>query len=479
MDGNRGAKGSVKDRLISMLYRLRYKKKKLKEENYTITNKEKQEKYLHTLKDFEEKENINILDNTDKKELDKVNYNVSFKVQRKKGIGEPKQEINQVVKQDNIEVNNVELKLTSIESKTSELDEKVELKKEIKKTKNEITILKEVDTFIKKSLENIEDIQNELDIIKKESKERNKDTKQLEERYNKLKEKINKLKLQYDTIKDKCDLSEFSILESIKLMESVTDYKSIAKLNEVEMLVKVCKKEISELDSITVVVEENKKVGVEIKETKEKQNKVKIKFNKSKEKLNKIGSLEEQLSSEIRNQQEIVDDMYEKASYFEKEINKKTEVIGHKNILGSLFRIAGGIVTLPLTGKELFGVALGSTMINKGLKEMNKTLETKERIVIDYKYEDISKQIEQVKDKVEYINLVLSDSLNEIKKLKYNFKDVYGEYDNVLPEYNSTLEKLNNLENKVLEQQYKLLNMDKKLDKEKEMNKQKLKSVGK
>ena len=41
MNGNRGAKGSIKDRLISLLYRLRYRKKVLKQENYTIENKTK------------------------------------------------------------------------------------------------------------------------------------------------------------------------------------------------------------------------------------------------------------------------------------------------------------------------------------------------------------------------------------------------------------------------------------------------------
>ena len=117
MNGNRGAKGSIKDRLISMLYRLRYKKKMLKEENYTISNKSKQERYLYNLRDFEEKENIDILDNNDKNKLDRINYNVNFKIKKKKGIGE------------------IELKLDSIESKTSELDEKVNIKKEIGKTK--------------------------------------------------------------------------------------------------------------------------------------------------------------------------------------------------------------------------------------------------------------------------------------------------------------------------------------------------------
>ena len=72
MNGNRGAKGSIKDRLISLLYRLRYRKKVLKQENYTIENKTKQENYLYDLKYFQEKENIDILDLKDKEELEKI-----------------------------------------------------------------------------------------------------------------------------------------------------------------------------------------------------------------------------------------------------------------------------------------------------------------------------------------------------------------------------------------------------------------------
>lgn len=460
MNGNRGAKGSINDRLISMLYRLRYKKKVLNEEDYKIENKIKQENYLSNLKTFEEKENIDSLDFKDKKELDKIKFNVNFKIKNKKGI------------------NDTDLHLDSIESKNSELDEKVDLKKEIRKTKDEIIILKEVDTFIKKSKENISEIEYELSIIKKEVKYKNKDTKKLEERYNKLKEKVTKLKQQYDIIKDKYDLSEFCILESIKLIDSIDDYKSVAKLNEMEMMLKVCKKEISKIDSITVIVDENQKVGTDIESVKQDHKKIKIKFNKSKEQIKKLNSFQEELKYEIKYQQEIIDDMYLKASYFEKQISKKIEIIGHRDILGSILRIAGGILTLPFTGKQLFGISLGSTLINKGLKEMNKQLETKEKIVVDYKYEDISNKINQVKDKLEYTNLLISDSLNEIKKLKNNFKNEYGEYNNILREYSSTLEKLNNLEFKLLTQQEKLIKMDKKLDKEKEINKQKLKRVG-
>lgn len=476
MNGNRGAKGSIKDRLISMLYRLRYKKKKQKEEDYKISNKQKQKEYLSTLQIFKEEENIDVLEKQDKEELDNVYFQANYKVGTIESVNDKESDDLIYIPQKS---KGIELKLDSIESKTSELDETVNLKKEIKKTNEEIIILKEVDSFIKKSVETIDEIKKDVEELKQESKIKNKDTKKVEEKYAELKKKVNKLKSQYDTVKEKYDLSEFAILESIKLIDSISNYKTLANLNELEMMLNVCKKEINKIDSIEIINEDKKKIGSNINNVKKEQKQVKIKFKKSKENINSISSIEDTISYEINRQQEMVDDMYEKASYFEKEISKKTEIIGHRDVLGSLFRIAGGIFTLPLTGRQLFGVALGSTMINKGLKEMNKRLETREKIIVDYKYEDISKQIEEVKDKVEYTNLVLTDSLNEINRLKVNFKNIYSEYNEILPEYNSTLEKLNNLESKLLEQQSKLLKMDKKLDAEKEMNKQKLKRVEK
>lgn len=455
----RGAKGSIKDRLISMLYRYRYKKKKLKEENYKVPSKEKQVKYLNKLQDFKEKEDINILDNTDKKRLDDVKFNANFKV--------------------GIDDTSVNIELSSIENKTDELTDKVNIKKEIKKTKDEVVILKEVNNFIKKSIDAIEEIKTDVEELKQESKIKNKDTKSTEEKYSKLKKKIENLKIQYDTIKDKYDLSEFSIIQSIKLMDAIDDYKSLASLNELDMMLNVCKKEINKIKSITIINESKKQIGSNIESVKEEQKSVKIKFNKSKEDINRLDSIEKDILYEIKYQEEVVNDMYDKASYYEKEISKKIETIGHRKILSSLFRIAGGILTIPFTGKNLFGVALGSTMINKGLKEMNRKLETKEKIEVNYKYEDISKKISEVKDKVEYINLVLSDSLNEIKKLKENYNNIFKNYDNILPEYKSVLESINALESKLIENQKKLNNMDKKLDKEKDLNKQKLKIVEK
>lgn len=475
MNGNRGAKGSIKDRLISMLYRMRYKKKKLKEENYTIGNKEKQNKYLYNLYQFKETENINILDSKDKKILDSVEYNANFKIKKKVGFDESKNKKVNFVDETNF----IDVKLDNIESKTSELNEKVNIKKEIRKTKTEITILKEVDKFIKTSINNLDEINSEIEVIKTDLKQNNKSTEELEIKYNELKKKISKLKKQYDVIKEKYDLSDFSIIESIRIIDSIDNYKSLASLNEIEMMVRVCKNEINKIDNITVIKDESKKVGTTIEEKKQKEANIKIKFNKNKDKINAIKTIEGNLANELKEQQKIIDDMYYKASFYEKNISKKIEFVGHRKILSSLFRIAGGILTIPLTGTQIFGVALGSTMINKGLKEMNKSLEKREKMIINYKYEDISNQIANVKETVEYTNLILTDSLNEIKKLKNNFNETFKNFEYILPDYSDTLEKINALEQKLLEQQFRIEKMDKKLEQEKEINKQKLKKVGK
>lgn len=475
MNGGRGAKGSIKDRIISMLYRLRYKKKELKEENYTIDKKEEQIQYLNVLEDFKDNEGVNILDSSDKVVLDSIEYEANFKISNKLRVDTLNKD-KKLIEPLKEKVTNGDLELNNIEPKSSELVENSDLKKESKKTKEEIIILKEVDDFVRKSIDVLDEISVELNEIKSNLKEK-KEEEIIKNKYNELRKKISKLKNQYDAIKDKYDLSEFSIIQSIKIMDSIESYKSIATLNEIEMMIMVCRKEIDKIDSITIINDESKKVGKDIENKKDNDGKIKVKFNKSKEIVNDMKNTSEELFLELKEQQGIIDEMYSKASYYEKEVTKKLEYIGYRKILSSLFKITGGILTIPLTGSKIFGVALGSTMISKGLKEMNKGLEKRERIIINYKYEDISSQISNVKDKLEYTSLILTDSLNEIKKLKNNFNDIFSEYEYILPDYPDIIEKINSLENMLLEQQFKLNKMDKKLDEERELNKQKLKKV--
>ena len=472
MNGNRGAKGSIKDRLISMLYRIRYAKKVKKEEEYEISKKEKQVEYLQNLLDLKENENINILDSKDKNELDKIKFTATYKLSNnnykldKKKFGHEEKEL---------EV--IDFNLTDIEYKSTDLDEKVDLKKEIKKTENEIVILDEVNKFVNESKKLITEISDEVESLKELSKNKNQDTEELEKRYKSLKEKVDKLKAQYDAVKDKYDLSEFSILESIKLIDNIKDYKNRASLNEMDMMIKVCKKEITKIESVTIEYKETKKVGTNIDNIKEEQQSVKVKFNRSKEKVEELKYSEININEELDYQEKVIDEMYREASHFERLTRTDLVHKGYKGMLSSMLRIAGGVLTLPFSGSKIFGVALGNTMINRGLKMMNKSLYPLEfETTITYQYKDIAHKINEVKDKVEYTNLLISDNLLEIKKLRENFK-TYKEYNKVLPNYEEILAKVDKMEKTLELQQEKISKMDKKLDEEKQLNKEKMRKV--
>lgn len=475
MDGNRGAKGSIKDRLINILYKIRYgKKSKKANETKKIDNLTKKQNYIRNLEEFKVKDDINVLPKNDKKILDDVklnenNYKEVIKTDKIKKVGIDDSQLksdSSDIKKENIVDNKVNT-------------DKVNLEVEFKKTRTEIIILKTVEDFVNNTKSSLKEIKNEISDIKKCANNKNQDINELNERYNKLQKKIEEIKDKYYSIKDKYDLSELNILNDIELAKNICNYKTMASLDEVENIIDTCKNKIEEIKEVEIVVKEEKDTKEDIKNLENDQNKVKIKFNFNKDDINTIKSVENDISYELNKQKEIVDDMYDKASYYEKQISKKLEIIGHKKILSSLIKIAGGILTLPLTGVNLFGISMGSTMINKALKEMNKSLETREKIVINYKYEDISKQINGVKDKLEYTNLVLCDSLNEIKKLKDNFNNIFKNYNEVLPEFIETLKSVNSLEEKLLNQQSKLNKMNEKLDIENELNQQKLEIVKK
>lgn len=67
MNGGRGAKGSINDRLINMMYKNRYKLAQRKKEGYTVEEKQKQKEYLKTLQHFDIEKDKNHLDDQDTK----------------------------------------------------------------------------------------------------------------------------------------------------------------------------------------------------------------------------------------------------------------------------------------------------------------------------------------------------------------------------------------------------------------------------
>ena len=75
--GYRGAKGSLRDRLISIFYRKRYEKFKLQKEFYTKDNLNKKIIYIKTLKNFKI-DNMNKLDKEEKNVVKNLEFYIPF-----------------------------------------------------------------------------------------------------------------------------------------------------------------------------------------------------------------------------------------------------------------------------------------------------------------------------------------------------------------------------------------------------------------
>ena len=304
MNSNRGAKGSVNDRIISFLYRKRYLEYLKKKEYYTKEQREKVKEYLKKIKEFDIDENVSVLDADDKKILEDVYGNLQvediFESPERDVINqdiEKKEGYEDIIQIKNIpepsnsssDTNLDELiaagdKISEFDPYTEEYDfdkydyyeiiekhkgienlqdnEVIDVEKEEKKLDDEQIILEEVTEFIDESVEELDEIKTELKSIKNsiEDIHTENDSIELEEKFNKVKEKLENLKNKYDIMKEKYEFEDYEILDNLTLIEAIDDYKDKASLEELELMVDACKYEIEAIDGIEI--EEEKKVGI-------------------------------------------------------------------------------------------------------------------------------------------------------------------------------------------------------------------------
>ena len=214
--------------------------------------------------------------------------------------------------------------------------------------------------------------------------------------------------------------------------------------------------------------------NIKIYKTSKKNAEKKIESKKTIKVLNKFDGYkirqlkrnEEIVKKDVDAAKSIIDKMNKEVDKVTKEISKITKTTGYSRMIASCLRVATGILTLPFSKVNLFNISLGSALINKGLKDLRKGLETKSEIKIDYKYEDLSSMIKATKDKTKLTELLIMDSLVEIKSIK---ESTYLGENNI-----KDLTKLEESLNKKLKE---IDRLNKKLSKQDERNKIKIKKV--
>ena len=521
----RGAKGSLRDRLISILFRKRYEKFRLQREFYTKNNIEKKINYIKTIKDFDI-DKVDKLDNEDKKVIKKLDFIIpvipleqkkvdiyipevkepSIDLDTKVDSTEPSKEIQELHKLSEViisnepvyEVNGREIEVDpdtevfdfdkydyyemqeikkgiDIKNPSEEDNEIIDIKKEEDLSKDEKVIVEEIEKFIDESIIVLDEIKEEVKVIQDEVEKPYtiEQAVELETRSNNLRNKIDDLKHKYDTVKDKYDFSEFAILDSIEFMDAVDDYTDKAKLDIVEVMVNVCKNEITKIEGIVIEKDHSIKVATDIEDKKEEIIDRTISFKKNKEETKKQEKVEDRVAIELVEQRKILNDIKSRVDKLEVVNIPQIRISGYGRMFASLLRVAAGIVTVPLSKKRIFGIALGTALINRGLRGLRQGLTVEQRVETTIKYEDLEREIINCKDKLEYTNLMLLDSIEQVDKLKKEFHDKFEKYIYLIPEYKDAMDKLDNLKKKLEQKHIEVKTIDKDLDLQRKKNNEK------
>lgn len=509
MNGNRGAKGSINDRLISLMYRNRYKKLQLQKESYKTVNKESEKEFLKSIQYFdiddgalqlEEKEQsflhdilgplndgIDVSEFNNRKNL-KVDNIIPFgsfpsRIEDFHEISEKMIEFDPETEEfdfDKFDYYEIIQKKTGIgEVPASSV---IDVNQEIKKVDDEITIVEELEDFIDDSLLLIDEIKIGLKEVKDliDNQYTEEQIVNLEEKFNKIKEKVDKLKKQYDVVKDKYDFEDFEILNNIEMMLAIDDYKDKSSIDELETLVDYCKNEIDQIDGI--IIEEEKSIGVSehIVDKKVEIKRRDKEFADTKKGVIYLDELERVIAKESREQQKIMISLEKKLANFTTEIVPVVETVYHtEKMFSSFLKITAGILTAPFSGRKIFGTMLGVHLINKGARGLRESL-TPEFVTRDktvHHYTSIEREILNSKDYVNTTNSLLSDSIYQLDKFNEDFKMKYSAYIELIPEYGEVEKQIQELKLKLSHKQEEINIMKNDLDRQYESNKVKVRKA--
>ena len=438
-DGARGAKGSISDRLISQMYRDRYKKKNLKNSYANVKGKSVQITYVNKLKTFKEAENVNTLDTKDKRLLSEVT--IVLETKREIDFSKEKINVNEKKKYSGIDFYE---KKTSIKDDTpvsfsgKMSEEPIDLDKEEEKLEKEVIIMDEVIKEVSKTIKQAVSVKKEMNELSKRINESNdkEEIDELKKRYDKLAAELEELKNKYYIMREKYDFDDYQVIENYTLNKNIDEYKSISNIEELEMLVSFCREESKQMEEHVIDKNiEEKKLAVS-----EKQENV-IKDYKKLEKINEemnFSKIENMLFEESLNQAKIIAEINEKMNRIEKSVSETIDFDGIISMFGSLIKIASGIMSLPVS--SIAPNRLGSALIRNGVNRLNSVTFYQERE--EYKYFDAKNDIVDGKNKLDRAEDMLDTAMDEILMTEKNFKKQFSKYAGLSPDYQKVLDKI-------------------------------------
>ena len=358
-------------------------------------------------------------------------------------------------------------------------DENIDLDLEIDKSTDEIIILSEVKKFVDESKELLNEIKTDIDNIQSSMTDRQtvEQINALDDKYCQIKNKLDKLKKQYIIMKDKYEFEDYDLLNNIRLIIAIDDFHNKAKIDELDSLVDACKNEVAQIEDVLIEEKRRILVGDELSSTKHVIVGREKEFNSTEKEAINLKYFQEKIAEEAKFQQEIVDDLEKEMNRIEMKINDVSHYIFNtRKLFSSFLRITMGILTLPLNNKSIFGIMMGTALINNGLKKFKESM-TPQKILKDdtrNAYVKIDKEIITTQDMVGTTLKMIDDCIEQLDSLKQEFKMKFQDYALYIPNYYNVQNMMSDLEKNLLQKKENVVQMREVLNKQHEKSKRKI-----
>jgi len=348
----------------------------------------------------------------------------------------------------------------------------------------ENAIIEEIEKDIKEDLYELNRIKYELEIIKKEEeKELNlEEINNLIIQLNKLIKRFEKLKKQfYKKNYDKINDFDFN---NIDINDLIQEYKTSIKNNNIISNSLIQIRQIEEyldiINNLVRIEEDSRTLNNDLTNKKETLNIKEKELDDFEKRYTDIDKVTTYIDTFSKEQETIIKEIENKVTQSTK-ITKKAEyqsslIIDYSKLLSSTLLMATtSIIPQTKTGNMLkIGLIIASVAnMSKVVKTSTKESKVTTTITnIDY-IDNIKASLENISD----MDVMINNSLNDIKHMKQLFKSEFEQYKDCISEYSSMLAKLDSIEKELIVKQNLAKTYETKLNEIKEKNNVKVKRL--
>lgn len=192
-----------------------------------------------------------------------------------------------------------------------------------------------------------------------------------------------------------------------------------------------------------------------------------------------VNDLNYQLASELAKQMQYINGLKERITQADKNNNLDFKLTTTCSLMGNIFKLSMGILTLPFENKKLVSpqLMIGSVLINHALKGLKVNVFGDPNYQVYNEYRNFLNEISAGKSELETVQVLLSNSLDEVQRIKADFYEIFKDYEGNAPEYDDVLSKIDKIEQSLEKKQEVLRQMENTLDEEYENNKIKIKRM--